>query len=268
MMEEALSGQNALVTGGSTGIGEAIAIALGRAGASVAVNYLDDPAPAEQVVQKIEEAGGQGIAVQADVSQEDQVQRMFREAIQKFGTLDILVNNAGIQKDSDFVDMTLDQWNAVLGVNLTGYFLCAREAAREFIRRGVRPEVSLSAGKIICISSVHEVIPWAGHVNYATSKGGVVMFMKSVAQELAPHNIRVNGIAPGAVKTAINKEAWESPEAAAKLLELIPYGRVGEPADIGRAAVWLASDASDYVVGSTVTVDGGMCLYPGFAEGG
>jgi glucose 1-dehydrogenase len=263
-----LKGQKALVTGASSGIGAAIAKALAGAGAAVVVNYVGNPTPARQVVSEIHSANGVAVALEADVSQEAQVLAMFDEARREFGTLDILVNNAGIQRDSAFTQMTLDQWNQVIATNLTGYFLCAREAAREFLRRGVVPSVSKAAGKIICMSSVHQVIPWAGHVNYAASKGGIMMFMESIAQELAPHRIRVNSIAPGAIKTPINRAAWETPEAEAKLLELIPYGRVGLPEDIARAAVWLASDESDYVVGTTLFVDGGMCLYPGFATGG
>ncbi len=196
------------------------------------------------------------------------IDAMFRQAAEDFGTVEILINNAGIQQDVPFVEMTLDQWAKVLGVNLTGHFLCAREAAREFIRRGLRPEISCAAGKIICISSVHEIIPWTGHANYAASKGGVMQLMKTIAQELAEHKIRVNSIAPGAIKTPINRQAWEQPDAEAKLLEKIPYGRVGEPEDIGKAVVWLPSDLSDYVHGSALFVDGGMTLYPGFTEGG
>jgi glucose 1-dehydrogenase len=176
--------------------------------------------------------------------------------------------NAGLQRDARFDEMTLDQWNVVIGVNLTGQFLCAREAVREFKRRGVDPKLSKAAGKIICMSSVHEVIPWGGHANYAASKGGIMQLMKSMAQELAPKKIRVNSIAPGAIKTPINRAAWETPAAEAELLKLIPEGRVGIPEDIARAVVWLASDASDYVTGTTLFVDGGMTLYPGFATGG
>jgi glucose 1-dehydrogenase len=263
-----LKNQKALVTGASSGIGEACATALGAAGASVAVNYISDKEEAERVVAAIRAGGGEAIALQADVSKEAEVQRMFLEAIRHFGTIDILVNNAGLQRDAAFHEMTLAQWQTVLDVNLTGQFLCAREAVREFLRRGVIPSVSSAAGKIICMSSVHEVIPWGGHVNYAASKGGIMLMMKSIAQELAPKKIRVNSIAPGAIKTAINREAWETPEAERKLLTLIPEGRVGMPEDIARAAVWLASDASDYVVGTTLFVDGGMTLYPGFATGG
>jgi glucose 1-dehydrogenase len=263
-----LQKQKALVTGGSSGIGEGCALALGAAGAAVAVNYHSDADEAERVVAAIEKAGGEAFAVQADVSREDQVQKMFAEIMRRFGTIDILLNNAGLQQDAPLHEMTLQQWERVIGVNLTGQFLCAREAAREFLRRGVVPEVSRAAGKIICMSSVHEVIPWAGHVNYAASKGGIMQLMKSMAQELAPQKIRVNSIAPGAIRTPINRTAWDTPEALAELLKLIPDGRVGEPEDIARAAVWLASDASDYVTGATIFVDGGMTLYPGFATGG
>jgi glucose 1-dehydrogenase len=212
--------------------------------------------------------GNRGIIYQCDVSKEQEVQKMFADVIAQFGTVDILVNNAGLQRDAPFQDMTLEQWNFVLGVNLTGQFLCAREAIREFLRRGIVPERSLSAGKIICMSSVHEVIPWAGHVNYATSKGGIMMMMKSIAQEFAPWKIRVNSIGPGAIRTPINHQAWDTPAAEKKLLELIPYGRVGVVGDIGAAAVWLASDDSEYVTGTTLFVDGGMTLYPGFSTNG
>jgi len=266
--QQPLKNQKALVTGASSGIGKACAIALGAAGAAVVVNYVSSPEDAEPVVAAIRQNGGEAVAIKADVSRENEVQTMFAEMIERFGTIDILINNAGLQRDSAFQEMTLDQWNTVISVNLTGQFLCAREAVREFLRRGVVPSVSAAAGKIICMSSVHEVIPWGGHVNYAASKGGIMQLMKSMAQELAPKKIRVNSIAPGAIKTPINRAAWETPEAEAKLLNLIPEGRVGVPEDIARAAVWLASDASDYVIGITLFVDGGMTLYPGFATGG
>jgi len=208
------------------------------------------------------------MAIHADVSDEEQVQAMFKQMIDAWGSIDILVNNAGIQRDAPFTEMTLKQWNQVIGVNLTGQFLCTREAAREFIRRGIVPELSCAAGKVICVSSVHEVIPWAGHVNYASSKGGISMFMQSAAQELAQHKIRVTSVAPGAIRTPINRSAWNTPEAAAELLKLIPYERIGDPADISKAVVWLASDAADYVTGTALFIDGGMTLYPGFREGG
>jgi glucose 1-dehydrogenase len=263
-----LSGQSALVTGANSGIGMAVAIALANDGANVVVNYVTHPEAADDVVKQIETNGGNAIAVQADVSKEDEVQAMFKQMFDKYGTIDILVNNAGIQKDSAFENMSLADWQLVLNVNLTGQFLCTREAVREFLRRGIISDRSCAAGKVICMSSVHEVIPWAGHVNYATSKGGIDMMMKSMAQELAPKKIRINSIGPGAIQTPINKIAWETPEALNKLLTLIPYGRIGQPEDIGKAVVWLASDEADYVNGTTIFVDGGMLLYPGFSTNG
>ncbi|MGV9891141.1 SDR family oxidoreductase [Streptomyces sp. NPDC003395] len=263
-----LKGQKALVTGANSGIGLATAVAMGRAGADVAVNYVVGKEEAEKVVEQIRAFGVRAEAYQADVSDEDQVVAMTNRMVEEFGTIDILVANAGMQRDAPFTEMTLAQWQKVLDVNLTGQFLCAREATKEFLRRGVVPEVSRAAGKIICMSSVHQLIPWAGHVNYAASKGGVQMMMETLAQELAPKKIRVNAIAPGAIKTPINRSAWETPEAQNDLLRLIPYGRVGEPDDIAAAAVGLASDLMDYVVGATLYVDGGMTLFPGFATGG
>lgn len=266
MKEKKLQGQTALVTGASSGIGKACAIALGMEGANVVVNYAGNSAGADDAVETIKMEGGNAIALKADVSQKDQVDAMFAEAVNTFGTVDILVNNAGLQKDAAFVDMTLEDWNFVLGVNLTGQFLCAQAAVREFLRRGMNGHRSL--GKIICMSSVHELIPWAGHINYAASKGGVMLMMRSLAQELGPMKIRVNSIAPGAIKTPINRMAWETPEAEQRLLRLIPYKRVGDVADIGNAACWLASDESDYIHGATIFVDGGMTLYPGFEDNG
>jgi len=263
-----LRGQPALVTGASSGIGRAVSLALARAGADVVVNYAHDEEGANAAVADIEACGRRAIAVRADVADESEVEAMFARAIEAFGTLHIVVCNAGLQKDAPFHEMTIDQWNTVIGINLTGQFLCARAAVREFARRGVDAGVSRAAGKIIHMSSVHEVIPWAGHANYAASKGGVSMLMKTLAQEVAPQRIRVNAIAPGAIRTPINTEAWQTPEAYAALMKLVPYQRIGEPDDIGQAAVWLASDASDYVTGTSLFVDGGMSLYPEFAHGG
>jgi glucose 1-dehydrogenase len=266
--QKLLLGQRALVTGASSGIGRAIAVSLAEAGADVVINYVSGEDKAEALADEIRAKGSGAMTARADVSDESQVRGMFRDTIRRFGTLDILVNNAGLQQDAPFHEMTLSQWSKVIAVNLTGQFLCAREAIREFMRRGVRPEVSCSAGKIICISSVHEVIPWAGHVNYAASKGGVMLMMKSLAQEVAPHRIRVNSICPGAIRTPINMQAWDTAAAYHELMRLIPYKRIGEPEEIGRATVWLASDYADYVHGISLFVDGGMTLYPGFETGG
>lgn len=241
---------------------------MGQAGADVIVNYVVSDDDASAVVDQIRQAGSKALALKADVSLEAEVDVMFERAISEFGTVDILVANAGLQCDSSFTQMSLEKWNKVLDVNLTGQFLCTRAATREFFRRGIIPSVSCAAGKIICMSSVHQAIPWAGHANYATSKGGVKLMMESIAQELAPKHIRVNAIAPGAIRTQINSSAWETEEALRRLLTLIPYGRIGEPEDVARAAVWLASDESDYVVGTTLFIDGGMTLFPGFSTNG
>jgi glucose 1-dehydrogenase len=265
---KSLQGQKALVTGANSGIGKAMALALGHAGADVVVNYVSREEEAQKVVAEIQRCGARAYAHRADVSSEADVERMFATMVAELGTIDILVNNAGLQKDAPFDELTLADWDLVMNVNLKGQFLCSRAAVREFKRRGIVKDVSCSAGKILCISSVHDVIPWAGHVNYATSKGGVSMMMKSIAQELAPLRIRVNSISPGAVRTPINMDAWSTREAYNSLMSLIPYRRIGEPSDIGRAAVWLASDDSDYITGATIYVDGGMTLYPGFETGG
>lgn len=263
-----LEGQIAIITGASSGIGAGVAKALAKAGAKVVLNYSSSPDKADQVLSEITREGGEGFTWKADVSKEPEVIAMFQETFKRYGTVDILINNAGLQKDSKFHEMTVAEWDHVLDVNLKGQFLCAREAIKEFLRRGVVKDRSLSAGKIICMSSVHEVIPWAGHANYSASKGGVMMLMKSIAQEYAPQKIRVNSIGPGAIRTPINHAAWQTPVAYNSLLKLIPAKRIGEVEDIGRAAVWLASDDSEYVHGITLFVDGGMLLYPGFEDNG
>jgi glucose 1-dehydrogenase len=267
-IRKVLKSQKALVTGGSSGIGKGIAIALAHAGADVVINYRSGGDAIPAIIADAQRCGSRVYGHQADVSDERQVQEMFQRMFDELGTIDILVNNAGLQQDAPFDQMTLKQWNSVLNVNLTGQFLCAREAVREFRRRGVRKEISCAAGKILCVSSVHEVIPWAGHVNYAASKGGVMLMMKSIAQEVAPYRIRVNSICPGAIRTPINRAAWDTPEAYNDLLKLIPYKRIGEVEDIGRVAVFLASDDADYIHGASIFVDGGMTLYPGFEAGG
>ncbi len=268
MGERKLTGLTAIITGANSGIGEGVAIALGEAGANIVVNYVTNPDAANLVAEKIKAYGSNAIAVLADVSKEDQVINMFKQSIDHFGTVDILVNNAGLKRDARFHEMTLAQWQLVIDINLTGQFLCAREAIKEFLRRGVITERSIACGKIICMSSVHELIPWGGHANYATSKGGIKMLMQSLAQEYGRDKIRVNSICPGAIKTPINKSAWDTPDAYDKLMTLIPYNRIGVPEDIGKLAVFLASDESDYITGASMFIDGGMTVFEGFATGG
>ncbi|SOD81813.1 SDR family oxidoreductase [Spirosoma fluviale] len=269
-MEKVLQGQIALITGSSSGIGAGVAKSLAEAGATVVINHSSDKSKssADAVLKEITDAGGSGIVIQCDVSEEDEVTKLFADVVARYGTIDILINNAGLQRDAKFHEMTLEDWNTVIKVNLTGQFLCAREAIREFLRRGPRPEVSSATGKIICMSSVHEVIPWAGHVNYAASKGGIKLMMQSLAQEYGAQGIRVNSICPGAIQTPINRGAWETPQALNSLMTLIPYNRIGQPSDIGNLAVFLASDQSDYITGASIFIDGGMTVFESFADNG
>lgn len=269
-MEISLKNQVALITGSSSGIGAGIAKSMAESGATVVINYPSESSldKAIAVLKEITDNGGMGMVCQCDVSKEDQVIAMFQQVIAKFGTVDILVNNAGIQKDSKFTEMTLDQWNAVININLTGQFLCAREAIKEFLRRGIDPSKSVACGKIIHISSVHEIIPWSGHANYASSKGAIRMLMQTLAQEHGADKIRVNSICPGAIQTSINKTAWQTPQELDSLLTLIPYNRIGQPQDIGNLAVFLASDRSDYITGASIFIDGGMTTFESFSTGG
>jgi len=269
-MEVSLKNQVAIITGSNSGIGAGVAKSMAESGATVVINYpyagaLDK---ATAVLKEITDNGGKGIVYQCDVSREDEVIKMFQDVVAQLGTVDILVNNAGIQKDAKFTEMTLDQWNAVIGINLTGQFLCAREAVKEFLRRGIDPSRSVACGKIIHISSVHEIIPWSGHANYASSKGAIRMLMQTLAQEYGGDKIRVNSICPGAIQTPINKSAWETPESMNSLLKLIPYDRIGQPEDIGNLAVFLASDRSDYITGASIFIDGGMTTFESFSTGG
>jgi glucose 1-dehydrogenase len=264
-----LKGQKALVTGASKGLGQAIAIGFGQAGADVLVNYYSDEAGAVETAKAIEEAGAKAVIFKADAAKEDQVKAMFQHMIDTFGRLDICVPNSGIQLNAPVDEMTMAQWQRVIDVNLTGQFLCAREAVRLFKRQGIDRSISYAAGKLIFMSSVHDTIPWEGHSNYAAAKGGIMLLMKSVAQEVAHLHIRVNAISPGAIRTPMNVEKITSQEIYDRvLLKLIPYKRIGEPEDVARAAIWLASDDSDYVLGSTIYVDGAMMCYPGFIGAG
>jgi glucose 1-dehydrogenase len=257
-----------LVTGASSGLGQACALHLGKLGARVVINYRSNEKDARATQQEIKDHGGEALVVQGDVSQEKEVLGLFKETVKRYGRVDVVVSNAGLQVDVPFVEMELDQWQKVIDVNLTGQFLACREAARQFLKQAEGKKSKGAIGNIIMMSSVHDIIPWAGHINYAASKGGVLMLMKSIAQELAPQKIRVNAVSPGAIKTAINEEVWSDAKKHKELLELIPYRRIGTPQDVAKAVAWLASDDSDYVNGETIYIDGGMTLYPEFADNG
>jgi glucose 1-dehydrogenase len=264
-----LKGQKALVTGASKGLGQAMAIGFAQAGADVLVNYNSDKAGAIETQKAIEAAGRKALLFKADMGREAEVVAMFEAMQKEFGRIDICVPNSAIQLNAPVDEMTYDQWQRLMDVNLAGMFVCAREAVKMFKRQGIDRSVSYACGKLIFMSSVHDIIPWEGHANYAAAKGGLMLFMKSLAQEVAHLRIRVNAISPGAIRTPMNVEKLTSPELFDKLLlKLIPMKRIGEPEDIAHTAIWLASDQSDYVHGTTIYIDGGMTLYPGFIGAG
>ncbi len=254
-----LDGRRALVTGGSSGIGEAACYELAAHGAAVAVNYIGSDESARRICADIAAGGGRAVPVAMDVSDEREVRDGFARASEALGGLDLLVNNAGIEKPFRLVDMPLDEWRKVIDVNLTGVFLCSREAAR--IMCDAPGDLQRT---IVMISSVHEVIPWKGFSHYCASKGGMKLFAQSIARELAPHGVRVASVAPGAIATPINADVLADPERKQRVVDEIPAGRWGEPGDVARAIAWLASAQADYVVGQTLFVDGGMTLYPEF----
>lgn len=253
-----LSGRRALVTGSASGIGRSTIMRLAAEGASAVVNYVGSRGPADEVVAQIEADGGRAIAVAADVSNEEEVQAMFARAREDLGgPVDLLVNNAGVEKPFLLVDMPLEEWNKVIAVNLTGAFLCAREAARGMVGAG-------APGVIVNVSSVHEVIPWERFGHYCASKGGMKMWAQTIAKELAPERIRVVNVAPGAIATPINKDVLEDDVKRRAVEAEIPWGRFGRPEEVAAAIAWLASDEAEYVTGTTLFVDGGMTAYPGF----
>ena len=261
-----LTGRAIFVTGGSGGIGEGIAVRLGRAGARVVVGYHSGKDDADRVCRTIEQAGGEAMALGGDVSDEADVAPAFAEAAEAVGPLYGVVVNAGLQADADVADMSLEQWRRVMKVDLDGAFLTARAFLRQMPDE--EPSKGTARGSVVFVTSVHQFIPWAGHANYAAAKGGVKVFMESLAQEVAHRRVRVNAVAPGAIQTPINESVWSDEDQRADLMKLIPYGRLGQPEDVANAVAWLMSDQSDYVTGTTLTVDGGMGLYPGFIGNG
>lgn len=256
-----LEGRRALVTGANSGIGRGIAMRLAQEGAAVAVNYISHPEAAAEVVEQIKGLGVKGIAVRADVSNEGEVEEMFKQAASSLGGLDILINNAGMETHHEFLEMPLKDWQKVIDVDLTGPFLCAQRAARLMVKND-------KGGAIVNITSVHQVIPWGGYAHYCAAKAGLDMLTKTIALELATQKVRVNSVAPGAIQTPINKEVWSDPAMMQDLLSKIPNGRVGQVEEVASVVAFLCSDEASYMTGATVYVDGGMTLYPAFLKGG
>ena len=256
-----LQNKRALVTGANSGIGRAIAIRLAQEGASVTVNYVTHPEAADEVVREIKDAGGQAIAVMADISNEAQVEAMFARTLGELGGLEILVNNAGMETYQPFLEMPLEAWQKVLNIDLTGAFLCAQRAARAMVKSG-------AGGAIVNITSVHQTIPWGGYAHYCAAKSALAMLTKTIALELATENVRINAVAPGAIATPINQNVWGDPDSLRDLLTKIPSERVGKPEEVASVVAFLCSDEASYVTGATVYVDGGMTLYPSFRHGG
>lgn len=259
-MYQDLENKVAVITGASKGIGTAIAERFGKEKMNVVVNYHSDEAGAQETVTIIKENGGNGIAVQADVETEEGNQLLLNQAIDKFGDLDLWVNNAGMENSHETHELSLEDWNKVINVNLTGVFLGAKTALAYFVEKNKK-------GNIINMSSVHQQIPWPTFAHYAASKGGVKLFTETIAMEYAEKNIRVNNIGPGAINTPINAKKFADPEQLAATTAMVPMKKIGEPEEVAAAAAWLASAESSYVTGITLFVDGGMTLYPAFQDG-
>jgi len=246
-----LKGKTALVTGSGQGIGQAIAIRLAEEGANIIINYRSEIAEAEETKTKVEAAGSKGYIVKADLAKVDEIQKMFAEAIQQFGQLDILVNNAALQKRGDFWDVTEEDYDSVMDVNLKGVFF-ATQAIVQHLRETKR------SGKIINISSVHEELAFPHFTTYCTSKGGMMMMMRNLAVELGELGITINNVAPGAIETPINQDLLKNPDQLNAVLKNIPLGRIGQSQDVAALVAFLASADADYITGSTYFIDGGL----------
>ena len=251
-----LEGKVAVVTGASSGIGRAIALELGRQGASVAVNYHSHPEPAHEVVVEIEQSGGKAFAIQADVGNASEVQRLISETVAHFGSVRVLVNNAGVEQEMPFLEITEQAWDRMIGTDLKGPFLCAQAAAREMVRAG-------NGGTIINISSVHEDLPFPGYTPYCAAKGGLRMMCRNMASELAQYNINVVNVGPGAIATPINRSTLENPEKTRALEHAIPLHRIGSPEEIASLVAYLSTDAASYITGTTIFIDGGLMIETG-----
>lgn len=260
-MNISLDGKRALVTGGNSGIGQAISRELAAAGAKVAINYVSHPEVAEHMVNGFQAKGSEALCVEADISDPGAVEQMFGKLDEAWGGIDILINNAGIDgAEAHGWEMSVEDFQKVIHINLLGNYYCARQALRRMVAQ--------KSGVVLSTSSVHEMIAWTGHSAYTASKAGIGMLTKTLAQEAAPSGVRVLSLAPGAVKTPINESVWGNEAGMKDLLEKIPLKRIGTPDEIAKMAVVLVSDVASYVTGRTIYVDGGMTDYPDFAHGG
>lgn len=255
-----LKGKVVAITGASSGLGKAMALRFGQEQAKVVINYFNNEKDAQGVKEEIQKAGGEAVAVQGDVTKEEDVKNIVQTAVREFGTLDIMINNAGMENPVPSHEMPLNDWNKVISTNLTGAFLGSREAIKYYVENNIK-------GNVINMSSVHEMIPWPLFVHYAASKGGIKLMTETLALEYAPKGIRVNNIGPGAINTPINAEKFADPVQKKDVESMIPMGYIGEPEEIAAVAVWLASKESSYVTGITLFADGGMTKYPSFQAG-
>lgn len=255
-----LEGKVVIITGAATGLGKAMALRFGKEKAKIVINYRNPDRNVNDMIKEIEQSGGQAIAVQGDVTVEEDMKNLIREATEQFGTLDVMINNAGVENEVPSHELTLNDWNHVINTNLTGAFLGCREAISYMLKHNIQ-------GSILNMSSVHEIIPWPHFVHYAASKGGMKLMTETLALEYAPKRIRVNNIGPGAINTPINAEKFEDPILRQGVIDMIPMGYIGEPEEIAAVAAWLASSEASYVTGITLYADGGMTKYPSFQGG-
>nr|WP_263314973.1 glucose 1-dehydrogenase [Mammaliicoccus sp. Marseille-Q6498] len=249
-----------IITGGNSGIGKSTSERFGREESKVVINYLDHAEDAEAIVKTIKESGGDAIAVQGDVSKEEDIKNLIQKAHEKFGRIDVMINNAGFEKPIPTHEMSLEEWSKVIDINLTGAFLGSREAVKYYLEHDIK-------GQIINTASVHDVIPWPNYVNYAASKGGLKLMMETMSMEYGKNGIRINNVSPGAVVTEHTREKFSDPATRKETLEMIPLNEIGEADQVANINAFLASEQAHYIHGTTIYVDGGMTNYPAFMGG-
>ncbi|WP_413628282.1 glucose 1-dehydrogenase [Fructilactobacillus vespulae] len=259
-MYKDLEGKTAVITGGNSGIGAAIAERLGKEHMNIVINYRKNLDSAKTTAEIVKQNGGKVIIKQGDISQDGIADELIDAAVKEFGEMDIFFNNAGMETQKPTHEVSLDEWNRVISVNLNGTFLGTKAAINYWIKNNKQ-------GNVINTSSVHQQIPWPTFASYAASKGGIKLFTETTAMEYAKKNIRINQICPGAINTPINAEKFSDPAAYAETASMVPMGRIGKPEEVSAGAAWLASDESSYVTGQSLFIDGGMVLYPAFQDG-